>query len=91
LLTGDTLEERLVHHDIFKALYDLRSTAVHNETIGDSKFKIHDMESKIDSRKALSLASDLAKKAIRRYIELGGLTASDHKAFLLSAGMRASD
>lgn len=91
LLTGDTLQERLIHHDIFKALYELRSAAVHNGTIGNSKFKIHGTELKIDSSKALCLASDLAKKAIRRYIELGGLSASDHKAFLLSAGMRTSD
>lgn len=91
LLTGNTLEERLMHHDIFKALYNLRSSAVHNGTIGNSRFPIQGIESKIDSSKALSLATDLAKKAIRRYIELGGLSETEHKAFFLSAGGRTSD
>lgn len=86
LLCGDTLQERKRTWDLFKAVYALRSNAVHNGVLPDSRFKIYGEADKLSSQEVMIEGSRLGKLAISKIIDMGGLTPDAYTDFILSAG-----
>lgn len=86
LLSGDSLQERKRAWDVFKAVYSLRSNAVHNGTIQGSKFQIYGEQNKLSSQEIMLEGSRLARIAIAKIIDMGGLSPDEYTNFILSAG-----
>lgn len=90
LLTGDTLEERKRSWDVFKAIYTLRSKAVHNGILPNTRFNVYGEQQKLSCREVVLEGSRLGRKAILAIIEMGGITAEEYTSFILSAGGRVT-
>lgn len=82
LLTGNTLEERKQHYEIYKAIYSLRSQAVHNGEISQDE-KISE-RGKVSSYQVLNEGTALAKKAFISLINRGGLDNEGYVDLMLS-------
>jgi len=82
LLTGNTLEERKQHYEVYKAIYSLRSQAVHNGEISQDE-KISG-RGKVSSYQVLNEGTALAKKAFISLINRGGLDNEGYVDLMLS-------
>lgn len=82
LLTGNTLEERKQHYEIYKAIYSLRSQAVHNGEISQEE-KISG-RGKVPSYQVLNEGIALAKTAFISLINRGGLDSDGYVDLMLS-------
>lgn len=80
-LTGDTVHERQRNHDLLKAVYSLRSKAVHNGELGTKKVRVGG--SKINHNEVVEEGIRLAKIGIRRAIRRGGLSKECCKRIIL--------
>lgn len=76
LITGKTLEERKKHYEIYKAIYSLRSEAVHNGEIPQQE-GIAD-RGKISSYQIIQEGIALAKTAFIYFISKGGMDKEDY-------------
>lgn len=91
LLTGDTLQERRRAWDVFKAVYVLRSKAVHNGVLPSSRFNVYGEQQRLTSREVMLEGGRLGRKAISTIIDKGGISNDEYTDFILSAGGRTAE